>query len=392
MIRRARSWLNPVEQPSHRDRIFGALRLGGTPHVLRPTRPAHPEITGLTVRTEAMIGHVTLTIAEVAGPREPDFDSFVDVCVGVEKELSPDDPPLTPAEIEADYFRPSAHRELRSWLAHRDGRPVGAITIEIPHDANRDELRPDIWVVSDQRRQGIATELLRTGLHPVAEGRSRLGLWVETDAAGAFCRSLGLDHRQVERCSRLSVSDIDHRELQRWVEQAPARSEGYRLVSWQGPCPDEHMDAFCVAYDAMADIPLDDVEHRHTPLTPRDIRDKERAMADSRTPIVSLVLAPDGAAAGLTVLWANHSRPFLAEQDDTGVLPDHRGRGIGRWLKAANLSQTLADHTELRVIETYNAESNPWMLAINVDMGFRPHKAYHAYQGPLPEQLLDGRA
>jgi hypothetical protein len=35
------------------------------------------------------------------------------------------------------------------------------------------------------------------------------------------------------------------------------------------------------------------------------------------------------------------------------------------------------------VLETYNAESNPYMLAINVDMGYRPHRAFATYQGDL---------
>ena len=33
-------------------------------------------------------------------------------------------------------------------------------------------------------------------------------------------------------------------------------------------------------------------------------------------------------------------------------------------------------------VQTYNAESNPHMLAINVEMGFRPYIAYGVWQGP----------
>ena len=35
------------------------------------------------------------------------------------------------------------------------------------------------------------------------------------------------------------------------------------------------------------------------------------------------------------------------------------------------------------MIETWNAQSNPWMLDINVAMGFRPHAMWRGYQGDL---------
>jgi hypothetical protein len=39
------------------------------------------------------------------------------------------------------------------------------------------------------------------------------------------------------------------------------------------------------------------------------------------------------------------------------------------------------------VIETYNAQSNDHMLAINVAMGFRPHRTYTGWQAPIGDVL-----
>src|SRR5690606_7250690 len=88
-----------------------------------------------------------------------------------------------------------------------------------------------------------------------------------------------------------------------------------------------------------------------------------------------------GEAAGFTEIAVYGERPQLAHQRDTGVLAAHRGHRLGRWLKAANLRLALEHEPRIEVVETYNAESNPWMLGINVDMGYRPHVAYRAYQG-----------
>jgi mycothiol synthase len=65
------------------------------------------------------------------------------------------------------------------------------------------------------------------------------------------------------------------------------------------------------------------------------------------------------------------------------VVAQHRGHRLGRWLKAANLRRALEHQPALDVLQTYNAESNPYMLAINVDMGYRPHRVYGTYQGGI---------
>ncbi len=80
---------------------------------------------------------------------------------------------------------------------------------------------------------------------------------------------------------------------------------------------------------------------------------------------------------------ASRLRPSLGRQGDTGVVASHRGHGLGRWLKAENLRRALDHQPAIEVIETYNAESNPHMLAINVEMGYRPYRTYGTWQGPV---------
>lgn len=119
-------------------------------------------------------------------------------------------------------------------------------------------------------------------------------------------------------------------------------------------------------------------------MTPERLRSRDEVWAArGRCNVSTLALAPDGAAAGLSELQINTHRPELAGQGDTGVVADHRGHGLGRWLKAENLRLALDVEPRIRVVETYNAESNPWMLDINVAMGFRPHVGYEAFQGEV---------
>jgi mycothiol synthase len=76
---------------------------------------------------------------------------------------------------------------------------------------------------------------------------------------------------------------------------------------------------------------------------------------------------------------------MVAEQDDTGVVAAHRGHALGRWLKSENLRRAREHQSAMEVVQTFNAESNPHMLAINVEMGFRPYRTFSTWQGSLAD-------
>lgn len=77
-----------------------------------------------------------------------------------------------------------------------------------------------------------------------------------------------------------------------------------------------------------------------------------------------------GEIVGYTELALSPHTPWKAAQGDTGVHPDHRERGLGRWLKAHNAVRLLDERPEVGFIETWNASANAPMLAINRAMGF----------------------
>lgn len=305
----------------------------------------------------------------------------------------PGDPPRPRREIEWFLFGPHPRKQHIVWLAESEGTPVGMAWANTESDAG-DEFQLallELLVEPSHRRSGVGTALLRHAVPDLAAiGQNSLAAYpcaeIETEAAEAMCARYGLLHKQDERCSRAWVADIDADLLDSWVAAAPGHAPGYRLVRWQGPCPDDVAEAWCAAEAAMDDAPLDDFEYHRTQLDPEALRrDDEASAAAGFLAYRSLVLAPDGAPAGLSAIYVHEDRPQVAYQDDTGVLADHRGRRLGRWLKAANFRQLQAAHPDVAVIETYNAQSNPWMLSINIDMGFAPHHDYRAWQAPLDE-------
>jgi hypothetical protein len=49
---------------------------------------------------------------------------------------------------------------------------------------------------------------------------------------------------------------------------------------------------------------------------------------------------------------------------------EHRGRGLGFAAKVANLSAVTDAYPSVRVISTWNAAENEYMIAVNDAMGF----------------------
>jgi hypothetical protein len=57
---------------------------------------------------------------------------------------------------------------------------------------------------------------------------------------------------------------------------------------------------------------------------------------------------------------------------DTGTVVAQRGLGFARAVKLESLRQLRADHPEVEVVSTSNAEENTVMRHLNESIGFRP--------------------
>jgi GNAT superfamily N-acetyltransferase len=89
----------------------------------------------------------------------------------------------------------------------------------------------------------------------------------------------------------------------------------------------------------------------------------------------TLVAVHDASAAiaGFTEMGFPKMQPAVANQWTTVVQPEHRGRGLGKWLKAAMLERILTDCSRVREVRTSNLTTNEPMLAINRVLGFKPY-------------------
>lgn len=295
---------------------------------------------------------------------------------GGRADLFPHRPPAPwPAYLRRVRLPAGGSRE-RHWVARREHGAVGLAELEILELGQQHPFAEAMLIVDPAwRRRGVGSELLEAVVR-VAPGEAApvLSVAAVLDSPGAsFLDDRGLACKSVERLGVLDLATVDIGKLGGWVAAAPALAKGYSLVQWSDACPDDLLERFARLRDVMNTAPLDDSQFDPMHWTPERVRTREAAIGERGDQSWTLVARHDasGGLAGFTRLRLAADRPGLASQGDTGVDPAHRGRRLGRWLKAAMVLRLRAERPDVTCIETGNAASNAPMLAINDAMGFR---------------------
>ena len=132
----------------------------------------------------------------------------------------------------------------------------------------------------------------------------------------------------------------------------------------------------------MNSAPRDDLDVEDFKWTPEMIRERDEILVKRGDEHWTMYVREKatGAIAGYTDIFLVKSNPEVAFQGDTGVFPQYRNLGLGRWLKAAMLEKLLRDRPQVKRVRTGNADSNAPMLKINHELGFKPYKTYSAWQ------------
>jgi len=231
-------------------------------------------------------------------------------------------------------------------------------------------------VLPGHRRAGIGRALLGG----VLEGAGRLGrslLMGDTreavPAGEAFARRIGAGLGQVIIENRLDLRAVDRDLLRSWVEAGPARAPGYHLEFVRGSTPDHLMPGVLAMLETVINTaPRDDLQIGDHTVTPERLKQEERAAATAGLERWACYAVHDatGDYVGLTDIVVNSAAPARVHVGNTAVKPAHRGRALGKWLKAAMTQKALDELPAAHWLVTSNAASNEAMLSINRQLGF----------------------
>ena len=320
---------------------------------------------------------------------EEEFRARWELAVALDREQQPENPVTPFDQHRKELADPPSFRKPKHWTvwdAERT-RPIALASLWLEYtDSNRHLAWSDLSVLPEARRQGIGTELAgRLAEAAALDGRTVLGAGtVEGTAGDTFCETLGFAKKATERKSRLSIADVDRAMLERWVERAAERGADYELVAFDDRCPDDLLEPYIALYHVTNTAPRDDLDMEDEVMTPDMWREQEeKALAKGDHCWILLARhRGSGELAGFTQFFFAPYSEDVAWQGWTAVHPDHRDRGLGRWLKAANAIRLMDERPAVQHVDTWNAFSNAPMLGINIEMGFQLLRGYNDWQIP----------
>jgi ribosomal protein S18 acetylase RimI-like enzyme len=261
---------------------------------------------------------------------------------------------------------PDAPRRLL-WLASgHDKRPLGTASLRLPPNGGYADLEIEVHPV--ERRSGVGSRLLAAALKAAAaqDGlRSVLTEPVEEGSAGDhFCAARGLRRVLALTYTRLALDDAP--------PPVTAGVAGYRLIHWEGLVPDEWVATFARSRSAMDDMPMDDADYTPDTWDVERLRTVAEAVSDRGDILcVTAALGDDGEIAGFTELVVPGDGSGDGQHYGTGVLPDHRGHGLARWMKAEQITRVRARFPALAALVADTADSNTAMRRVNDSLGYR---------------------
>jgi GNAT superfamily N-acetyltransferase len=233
------------------------------------------------------------------------------------------------------------------------------------------------------RRQGIGRSWLPLVLELMdRHGCTVLSMGADEESGHAFLKWLGAEARLSDAESRLQLAEVDWATVDRWIADGAKRSPQTRLEIYETAVPEAMWEEYAAQLSRLLNTsPFEKLDHGGIVVTPAQVREwYERMESVGEVSHTVIAREADGSMSGMTdVGWGVHT-PAVVDQRFTGVRPDVRGRGIGKWIKAAMLRKVHELHPEALWISTYNATSNDPMLAVNQALGFRRHRVGAEYQ------------
>ena len=254
------------------------------------------------------------------------------------------------------------------------GRVVGAAEVTMPLRDNLTLALTDLAVLPTERRRGTGTALLEQVVR-TARDAGRTSLVTEssspdagTDPGEAFLLRHGFEVAQANLRNDLDVT------AHAQARGSAPEPTGYAIET----STDDTLDAWLedrahLQRRMSTDAPVGDLAFEEEHWDAERLRDhRETTRRSGRRAVESVARhLATGRLVGFTQLQVPAEAPEMAYQQDTLVLREHRGHGLGLALKAAALAALVGELPQVRTVRTWNATTNGPMIAVNEALGYR---------------------
>ncbi len=298
-------------------------------------------------------------------------------------------------------------------VAKIEGTIVGAVDIALPLTDNLDLAEFTLDILPEYQRQGVGRQLLEAA-EQFARDEGRSMILVDTNHPGAslhefepeqlvpgsglgfvplgsreveFARRTGYTLQHIEQFSSCALP-LDSKLVAELEAEAEEANNGrYWLHHWTDRCPERWLEAVAVLENqAGGDVEPDAVGEDSMVFDARILREAEEVtIAQGRRTVVTAVEhIATGTLVGLTTISVLAQRQDVVFQDDTVVLQAHRGNKLGLLIKVANMERLTEQFPDARVIYTWNAPENRYLLTVNRQLGFTTAGVTGIWQKELP--------
>ncbi len=305
----------------------------------------------------------------------------------LDREELPEDDPVPFERWLLDRRSTRRDERVMRWVAFDGVEIVGAAVTWANLENNLNAGYVRVSTTPTRRGEGIGRALLRPAFDDLeTQGRKLVDTYVINGRSEAeLCQRAGWKMAYREKRSRLSMGTLDVGLMRSWIERADERAGDYQLLLLETPFADEHIEPWCQLQFLMNTEPREDLEMEDEVLTPEIWRDLQARTAEAKRKLYSVVAVhrPSGLWVGSSSIMTDDLQAAQAWQWETVTHPDHRNRGLGRWMKATNVLRVRDAVPGMERVDTFNAGSNEPMLNINLTMGFSPILVMDTWQGDL---------
>ncbi|WP_426003657.1 GNAT family N-acetyltransferase [Paenarthrobacter sp. NyZ202] len=380
------------------------------------------ETAGMTVDEGKTVHIEQLWVPDnLESPKARDFLDAVEVGRRVRMETwGSDDLAYTPLEKLLEFSDPYERQIIL--VAKIDGAIVGTVDIALPLADNLDLAEFTLDILPEYQRQGVGRQLLDAA-EQLARAEGRTMVLVDTNHPATslteipedqlipgsgpgflpvssrevdFAQRAGYTLQHIEQFSSC-ILPLDSKlvaDLQ--AEAGEANGGRYALHHWTDRCPEPWLEAVAELENAAGEVVHgQDDDEEPAGVEPADMvfdavvlrETEDAALAQGRRTVVTAVEhVASGRLVGLTTISVLAHRQDVVFQDDTLVLQEHRGNKLGLLIKVANMERLSEQFPDARVIYTWNAPENRYLLTVNKQLGFTTAGVTGLWQKELPQR------